>query len=173
MGFKSWGDLADRLQFERKKRQMPTCVELDNALKQSNLNMQVWNEVREVADSGIALFRQGKDLDAKLVLQLVRDGLLPRDLVHTRGSLERMLQFVDEIDHFRLLCKIQAAMWLPHDFLNFATDACNVHSAKLLSVDIQSNLTNLNSSSRSACRSHRAIQGKAVRVNLPLISLCL
>lgn len=97
MEFDSWGQLADRLQFERKKKQKPTYMKLENALKKVNLSMQVWNEAREVADAGTAAFHLGKNLDAEDVLQRIRgDLLLPEDLVHTRASLERMLKFVDE-----------------------------------------------------------------------------
>lgn len=41
-------------------------------------------------------FRQGKDVDAKLVLKLIGNSLLPQDLEHTKASLEGMLRFVDE-----------------------------------------------------------------------------
>ena len=90
--------MADRLRFERKKKQKPTYMKLENALKKVNLSMQVWNEVREVADAaGTAAFHLGKNLDAEDVLQRIRgDLLLPEELVHTRASLERMLKFVDE-----------------------------------------------------------------------------
>ena len=99
MGFSSRGQLADRLHFEQRKGHKPTHVQLEVVLKQLNLSMRVWNEVKEVADSGIAALHQGKDLDAKLVLKLIRDGLLPQDLAHTRVSLEHMLKYVDETTH--------------------------------------------------------------------------
>ena len=95
MQFCSWAALADKLHFERKKESRPTHVLLEATLKDNNLSMKVWNEVREVADAGIKEFHQGNDLDAKLVIQLLHDGLLPKDLVHTKASLKHMLQYVD------------------------------------------------------------------------------
>ena len=96
MQFCSWAALADKLHYERKKRSRPTHVLLETTLKNNHLSMKVWNEVREVADAGIKEFHQGNDLDAKLVMQLLSDTLLPDDLVHTKASLKQMLQYVAE-----------------------------------------------------------------------------
>jgi len=95
MQFCSWAELADRLHFERKKTSRPTHVLLETTLRNNQLSMKIWNEVREVADAGIKEFHQGNDLDAKLVMKLLHDTLLPQDLVHTKASLEQMLQYVD------------------------------------------------------------------------------
>lgn len=57
--------------------------------------MKVWNEVRDVADAGIRELHKGNDLDAKDVMQLLNGNLLPDDLVHTKDSLEQMLQYVE------------------------------------------------------------------------------
>lgn len=95
MQFSSWAALADKLHYERKKTTRPTHVLLEKTLKINHLSMEVWNEVMEVADAGINEFHQGGDLDAKLVLQLLHDKMLPKDLLHTKASLQHMLQYVD------------------------------------------------------------------------------
>ncbi len=95
MEFCSWGALADKLHFERKQSSRPTHVLLETTLKNNHLSIKVWNEVQEVADAGMEEFYQGDDLDAKLVMQLLHDELLPEDLVHTKSSLVHMLQYVD------------------------------------------------------------------------------
>ena len=100
MQFCSWAASADKLHYERKKTSRPTHVLLETTLKNNHLSMKVWNEVREVADAGIKEFHQGNDLDAKLVMQLLSDKLLPDDLVHTKASLKQMLQYVAE----RVIC---------------------------------------------------------------------
>ncbi len=94
-GFCSWGALADKLHFERKISSRPTHVLLETTLKNKHLSMKVWNEVKEVADAGMGEFHQGNDLDARLVMQLLHDDLLPEDLVHTKSSLIHMLQYTD------------------------------------------------------------------------------
>ena len=94
MQFCSWEASADKLHFERKKASRPPHVLLKTTLN-NHLSMKVWNEVREVADAGIKEFHQGNDLTAKLVMKLLHDKLLPQDLVHTKASLEQMLQYVD------------------------------------------------------------------------------
>lgn len=96
MQFCSWAALADKLHHEHKKRSRPTHVLLETTLKNNHLSMKVWNEVREVADAGIKEFYQGNDLDAEDVMQLLNNKLLPDDLVHTKASLEQMLQCVAE-----------------------------------------------------------------------------
>lgn len=95
MQFPSWQALADRLHYERKKPSKPTHALLETTLKTNHLSMKVWNEVREVADAGIRKFHKGNDLDAKDVMQLLNGNLLPDDLVHTKDSLEQMLQYVE------------------------------------------------------------------------------
>ena len=90
----SWAALADKLHFERKKTTRPTHVLLETTLTNNHLSMKVWNEVREVADAGTKESHQGNDLDAKLVMQLLHDQLLPEDLVHTKASLKHMLQYI-------------------------------------------------------------------------------
>ena len=66
MQFSSWGALADKLRYERKKAARPTHVLLESTLKNHHLSMKLWNEVREVADAGVQAFHQGSDLDASL-----------------------------------------------------------------------------------------------------------
>ena len=95
MQFPAWEALADRLHYERKKPSKQAHALLETALKTNHLSMKVWNEVREVADAGIREFHKGDDLDAKGVMQLLNGNLLPRDLVHTKDSLEQMLQYVE------------------------------------------------------------------------------
>ena len=95
MQFPSWGALADKLHYERKKAAKPTHVLLSSTLKNIHLSMKVWNEVREVADAGVQAFHQGANLDAKLVLQLLHGKVLPDHLLHTKASLQHMLQYVD------------------------------------------------------------------------------
>lgn len=96
MQFCSWAALADKLHFERKRTTRPTHVLLETTLTNNHLSMKVWNEVREVADAGTKESHQGNDLDAKLVMQLLHDQLLPEDLVHTKASFKHMLQYIDD-----------------------------------------------------------------------------
>ncbi len=96
MQFSGWEALADKLHYERKKPSKPTHALLETTLKTNHLSMKVWNEVREVADAGNIEFHKGNDLDAKDVMQLLNGDLLPDDLVHTKDSLEQMLQYVED-----------------------------------------------------------------------------
>ncbi|DBA68495.1 TPA: hypothetical protein ACH3X2_013781 [Trebouxia sp. C0005] len=96
MQFSSWEALAGKLHHERRKPNKPTHALLETTLNTNHLSMKIWNEVKEVADAGIKEFHKGKDMDAKNVMELLNGKLLPDDLKHTKGSLERMLQFVEE-----------------------------------------------------------------------------
>ena len=96
MQLSSWEALADKLHYERKKPSKPTHALLESTLKTNHLSMKVCNEVREVADPGIREFHKGKDMDTKDVMPLLSGDLLPDDLVHTKDSLEQMLQYVEE-----------------------------------------------------------------------------
>ena len=96
MQFPSWQALADKLHHEHRKPSKPTHALLETTLNTNHLSMKIWNEVKEVADAGIKEFHKGKDMDAKNVMELLNGKLLPDDLKHTKGSLERMLQFVEE-----------------------------------------------------------------------------
>lgn len=64
-GFSSQGALPDRLQFERKKIQKPTHMELEAVLRiqRSGLSMQLWNEVSERADAVVLELYQCEDKD--------------------------------------------------------------------------------------------------------------
>lgn len=68
---------------------------LETTLESNHLSTKVWDEVREVADTGIKENPQGNNLDAKLVMQLLHDDLLPEDLIHTKASLKHRLQYID------------------------------------------------------------------------------
>lgn len=96
MQFCGWEALADKLHYERKKPSKPTHALLETTLKTIHLSMKVWDEVKEVADAGIKEVHEGHDLDAKDVMQLLNVKLLPDDLVHTKDSLEQMLQYVQD-----------------------------------------------------------------------------
>ena len=96
MHFSGWEALADKLHYERKKPSKPTHALLETTLRTNHLSMKVWNEVKEVADAGVKEFHKGNDSDAQDVMQLLNGKLLPDDLVHTKDSLEQMLQYVED-----------------------------------------------------------------------------
>ena len=98
MHFGSWDALADKLYYESKGKRFskPTHALLETTLTDNHLSMKLWNEVKEVADAGNSEFHKGKALDPKDVMQVLSDKWLPDDLVHTKHSLDQMLQFIDE-----------------------------------------------------------------------------
>ena len=98
MHFGSWDALADKLYYESKGKRSskPTHALLETTLTDNHLSMKLWNEVKEVADARNSEFHKGKALDPKDVMQLLSDKWLPDDLVHTKHSLDQMLQFIDE-----------------------------------------------------------------------------
>lgn len=96
MQFSSWEALADKLHHEHKKPSKPTHALLETTLNTNHLSMKIWHDVKEVADAGNKRVSQRQRYGAKDVMELLNGKLLPDDLKHTKGSLKRMLQFVEE-----------------------------------------------------------------------------
>ena len=89
----SWRKLSSDLYIESFKPPKVQLVRQDLAktLKTMNLDITVWDEVRQVSDAAVRGCHQGKEIHPRLLEASVSRGALPDDLQRYSASMSAML----------------------------------------------------------------------------------